>query len=152
MAYNALAEGSCQITFDQLTQEVDTEAQENEICLQLAPDPMKGTILNSELDLLNQRDVCSPMEASPADQPPQSEKNPQTQASSLSAYTVPRLLAEPDSLPSSQCTTAAEELETEEGKKLQPQTVSSGSKTKEAPYPVTDKEVIIPRRSTRINR
>ncbi|XP_013880470.1 telomeric repeat binding factor a [Austrofundulus limnaeus] len=152
MAFNALAEGPCQITFDQLTREVDTEAQEHEICLQLTPDPMRGTILNSELDVLIQRDSCSPMEASPADQPPQADKDPQTQAGSLSAYTVPRLLAEPDSQPSSQCITAAEELETEEGTKQQPQTVSSGSKTKDAQFPVTDKEVITPRRSTRLNR
>ncbi|XP_017274230.1 telomeric repeat binding factor a isoform X2 [Kryptolebias marmoratus] len=146
MAYNALAEGSGRKTFAQLMQEVETEAQEKEVRLQHSVDPVRGANLNSEQDLLFQRDSCSPMEASPADQPPQSDTGPQTQADSLSHYTLVRLVTEPDSQPSSQCTTAAEELETEVVTKQSPQTVSSRNDLKDTSCPLTEKEVITPTR------
>lgn len=144
VAYTALAEGSGGKTFAQLKQEVEMEAQENEVCLEHLPDPTSDTNLNAEQTQLFQRDSCSPMETSPADQHPQSDTDPQSQTGSLSLYTVPRLVTEPDSQPSSLCTMAADELETEVELHQTPQTVSSRDDLKNMLSPVIDKEVIIP--------
>ncbi|KAK5624210.1 hypothetical protein CRENBAI_000028 [Crenichthys baileyi] len=123
VTYKALAEGLEEKTFSAVEEEVEVEAQGN-------------------------RDSCSPMEASPADQPPQTDAEPQAQSGSCSKtlYTVARLVVEPDSQPCSQCTTAAEEMETERTEKP-PQTPSPSNKEENSlQCPVTDKEVVIPTR------
>lgn len=95
-----------------------------DLLLRLSPTPPMCTEQNAGQDGLFQRDSGSPMEASPADQPPQMDAVPQTQAGSISKsapvlrnrrlYTVARLVVEPDSQGSSQCTTASlQEVETE---------------------------------------
>lgn len=131
VAYNALAGGSGGKTFAQLKQEVETEAQHR-------PDPTRDTNVDAEQSQQFQRDSCSPMEASPADP----DTDPPTLTGSLSLYTVPRLVTEPDSQPSSLCTAAVDELETEAGFKRTPP--NSRNDLKDVPCPVTDKEVILP--------
>uniref|UniRef100_A0A3P9BTM2 Telomeric repeat-binding factor 2 n=1 Tax=Maylandia zebra TaxID=106582 RepID=A0A3P9BTM2_9CICH len=118
------------------------------------------------IEVLFQRDSGSPMEASPADQPPQADAVPQTQESSLSKttsvpwngqlYTLSRLVMEPDSQASSQCSKVSEELETEARVEKAPQTLALSNK-RDSQCPVTDQEVSIPapkrhRRTNRINR
>ncbi|XP_010732734.3 telomeric repeat binding factor a [Larimichthys crocea] len=118
IAFNSLA-GSDEGTFAQLEKEVH-----GDLLLRLSPTPPMCTEQNAGQDGLFQRDSGSPMEASPADQPPQMDAVPQTQAGSISKsapvlrnrrlYTVARLVVEPDSQGSSQCTTASlQEVETE---------------------------------------
>ncbi|KAM6943514.1 telomeric repeat binding factor a [Xenentodon cancila] len=148
-AYKALASGFGGITFSQLEQEVETECQEKEdICEHPSADHNRSTNLCLEHEGLFQRDVCSPMEASPADHPTQMDVGPQTQAGSLSKklYTVARLVIEPDSQPSSQCTAAPEELETDVRTEEAPQTptVSSKNDPKEMQCPITERECTIP--------
>lgn len=166
-AYKALATGLNERMFSQLEEEVETEDQESEhMCLQLSPDPKMDTNLDLEQEVLFQRDSGSPMEASPADQPPQADAVPQTQESSLSKttsvpwngqlYTLSRLVMEPDSQASSQCSKVSEELETEARVEEAPQTLALSNK-RDSQCPVTDQEVSIPapkrhRRTNRINR
>ncbi|XP_019215352.1 telomeric repeat-binding factor 2 isoform X3 [Oreochromis niloticus] len=165
-AYKALATGLNERTFSQLEEEVETEDQESDhMCLQLSPDPKTDTGLDLEQEVLFQRDSGSPMEASPADQPPQADAVPQTQESSLSKtssvpwnrqlYTLSRLVMEPDSQASSQCSKVSEELETEARLEEAPQTLALSDK-RDSQCPVTDQEVSIPapkrhRRTNRIN-
>ncbi|XP_024151120.1 telomeric repeat binding factor a isoform X3 [Oryzias melastigma] len=145
-AYKALAED--EKTFVQLEQEVETEIQDvGDLHLELPSDS------ETEQNDLCQRKVCSPMEASPAEQPPQTNGGPQVQARLLSKqhYTVARLVTEPDSQFSSQYSTALEELETEAGTKNPPKTQDE-CREKEQQCPVSDDETVIltpkrPRRS-----
>ncbi|XP_070817364.1 telomeric repeat binding factor a [Chaetodon trifascialis] len=149
-AYKALAANSDEKTFAQLEEEVEQEEQaKKEVSLPLSP----TTIKDSEQDELFQRDSGSPMEASPADQPPQTDVAPQTPAGSLSKtplvlrnrqlYTVARLVVEPDSQGSSQCTAASQELETEVRTEEPPQPATVPSK-KSQQSPATDSEVAMP--------
>ncbi|XP_076577831.1 telomeric repeat binding factor a [Chaetodon auriga] len=153
-AYKALAANSDEKTFAQLEEEVEQEEQaKKDPSLPLSPTTMKDTNRDSEQDELFQRDSGSPMEASPADQPPQTDVAPQTQAGSLSKtplvlrnrqlYTVARLVVEPDSQGSSQCTAASQELETEVRTEEPPQPAGVPSK-KGQQSPATDSEVATP--------
>ncbi|XP_039980258.1 telomeric repeat binding factor a [Xiphias gladius] len=156
-AYKALAAGSEERTFAQLEEEVEREEQsrQEDLSLRLSPTPKKGTNQDSEQDGLFQRDSGSPMEASPADQPSQTEAVTQTQAGSLSKtpsllrnrrlYTVARLVVEPDSQTSSQCSTASQELEPELRTEEPPQSPTIANK-KDPQSPLTDNEVAIPSR------
>ncbi|XP_049899756.1 telomeric repeat binding factor a [Epinephelus moara] len=121
-AYKALAAGSNERTFSELEEEVEVEEQsKKEFSLHLSQTPAKGTDQDTEQDGLFQRDSGSPMEASPADQPPQTDAVPPTQAGSDSRccpvlknrrpYTVARLVVEPDSQGSLHCSAASQELE-----------------------------------------
>ncbi len=111
-------------TFAQLEEEVEREEQAGEdLSRRLSATPTEGTSGDLEEDGLFQRDSGSPMEASPADQPPQTDDVHPAQAGSLSKtpsvqrnrrpYTVAHLVVEPDSQVGSQCTSASNELETE---------------------------------------
>ncbi|XP_041799257.1 telomeric repeat binding factor a [Chelmon rostratus] len=154
-AYKALATSSDERTFAQLEEEVEQEeqAEQQGLSLTLSPTPPKDTNQDSEQDELFQRDSGSPMEASPADQPPQTDVAPQTQAGSLSKtplvlrkrqlYTVARLVVEPDSQGSSQCTAASQELEAEVRTEEPPQSPARPNK-KGLQNPVTDNEVSAP--------
>ncbi|RVE74724.1 hypothetical protein OJAV_G00024700 [Oryzias javanicus] len=136
--YKALAED--EKTFVQLEQEVETEMQDIDILhLELPSD------CETEQSIPCQRKVCSPMEASPAEQPPQTNGGPQVQARLLSKehYTVARLVIDPDSQSSSQYTTALEELETDAGTKNPPKT-PDGCREKEQQCPVSDDETAVP--------
>ncbi|XP_040056207.2 telomeric repeat binding factor a isoform X1 [Gasterosteus aculeatus] len=125
MAYTALAAGSVERTFAQLEEEVAEKEQSriNDLSLPLSPAPKKAAVLDSEPDGPFQRDSGSPMEASPADQPPQTDAAPQTESGCLSksplalrkhpVHSVARLVVEPDSQASSQCTAASPRLEPE---------------------------------------
>lgn len=125
MAYTALAAGSVERTFAQLEEEVAEKEQSriNDLSLPLSPAPKKAAVLDSEPDRPFQRDSGSPMEASPADQPPQTDAAPQTESGCLSksplalrkhpVHSVARLVVEPDSQASSQCTAASPRLEPE---------------------------------------
>ncbi|XP_031169967.1 telomeric repeat binding factor a isoform X2 [Sander lucioperca] len=167
-AYKALAAGSYEKTFAQLEEEVEEEEQARKevLCLRLSPSPEMGTDRDLEQDGLFQRDSGSPMEASPADQPPHTDADPQTQAGSLSKtpsvlrnrrlYTVARLVVEPDSQGSSQCTTALQEVETDVRTEEPPQSLAIPSR-KDSQSPLTDNEVTIPvrkcpRRANKISR
>ncbi|XP_028330337.1 telomeric repeat binding factor a isoform X2 [Gouania willdenowi] len=122
LAYTALAaDMDNRKTFTQLEEEVDLEREETEEPgLQPSPGPERHISVCNELECRLQRDAGSPMEASPADQPQQTHALPETQAGSLSKtppvlrsrrpYSVARLVMEPDSQPSSQCTIASETL------------------------------------------
>lgn len=152
-AYKALTAGSDERTFAQVEEEVEEEeqARKEELSLRLSPTPKKGTNQDSEQDGLFQRD-SSPMEASPADQPPQTNAVPETQESSLSKrapvlrnrqlYTVARLVVESDSQRNSQCT-ASQELETEVRTEEPPQLTATPNK-KDLQNPITDSEVTMP--------
>lgn len=156
-AYKALAAGSEERTFAQLEEEVEKEEQasKEDLSLRLSPTPIKGTNQDSEQDGVFQRDSGSPMEASPADQPPQTEAVPQTQAGWLSktpsvlrkrhTNTVARLVVEPDSQGSSQCTLASQELETDVRTEEPPAVPNE----KDQQSLVTDSEVSIPVRKLR---
>ncbi|XP_014846771.1 PREDICTED: telomeric repeat-binding factor 2-like isoform X1 [Poecilia mexicana] len=116
VAYKALAQCLEEKTFSDLEQEVEEESQKR-VCLSLerCTDSVRGATQNSEQEALFQRKSVSPMEASPADQMTQTGGGRQAAAGSLSKtlYTVARFVVEPDSQPSSQCTTATEDLEVE---------------------------------------
>ncbi|TKS69903.1 Palmitoyltransferase ZDHHC7 [Collichthys lucidus] len=137
IAFSSLA-GSDEQTFAQLEEEVHGEQQEKYFLLRLSPTPPMCIEQNAGQDGLFQRDSGSPMEASPADQPPQIDAVPQTQAGSISKsapvlrnrrlYTVARLVVEPDSQGSSQCTTAS------------PQEVETEIRTEEPPPAITNKK------------
>ncbi|KAM4592971.1 telomeric repeat binding factor a isoform 2-T2 [Odontesthes bonariensis] len=157
--YKALASGLNEKTFAQLEQEVETEGQKrDDLCPHHSSDGNGDANLNSEQEKLFQRDSCSPMEASPADQPPQTDTGPQAQACSVSKalYTVARLVVEPDSQPNSQCMTPPEELESEDGMETPTQAlvVSSEKGFKDVECPVADREVAFPtrKRPRRTNR
>uniref|UniRef100_A0A3B4TC39 Telomeric repeat binding factor 2 n=1 Tax=Seriola dumerili TaxID=41447 RepID=A0A3B4TC39_SERDU len=154
--YKALAAGSDERTFAWLEEEVEKEqqAREEDLSLRLSPSPEK----DANQDELFQRESGSPMEASPADQPPQMDAVPQTQAGSLSKtpsvlrkrrlYTVAQLVVEPDSQASLQCSTVSQELETEFRTEEPPQSPTL-SKEKDSLSLLTDIEVTKPTRKLR---
>lgn len=156
-----MAAGSDAKSFAQLDKEVKTEEQEKTChSLHLPPTLTNGMNQDTEKDVSFQRDSDSPMEASPADPPPQMNADPQTQAGTLTKassvprkrrlYTVARLVVEPDSQGSSQCTVASQEMEREVGKEPPPQAVITPNK--DLQNPVTENEVstrTYPRRSSR---
>lgn len=143
-------------TFAQLEVEVEREEQARieGISLCLSSTPTKDTSRDTEQDGLFQRASGSPMEASPADQPPQTDVVPETQAGSRSKIpsvqknrqlsTLARLVVEPDS---QQSTPASQELENEVGtEELQSPAVPS---EKLLQSPLTDSEIAVPTRKRR---
>lgn len=153
-AYKALVAGSHERTFAQLEEEVESEEEQveakKELSLRLSPTTNKVASQDLEQDGLFQRNSGSPMEASPADQQPQTNAVPPTQAASLSKtsikprnkqlYTVARLVVEPDSQGSSQFTTTSHELETEATTEEPAQTRDISNKN-DLQSPVMDSEV-----------
>ncbi|XP_068451435.1 telomeric repeat binding factor a isoform X1 [Clinocottus analis] len=139
MAYKALATGPGERTFAQLEEEVKEaeQARKEDLSRGLSPAPRKGSI-DLEQDGLFQRDSESPMEASPADQPPQTNAVPETESGWLSKTpsvlcnkhlnTVARLVIEPDSQGSSQCTAASQEQETDVRTEEPPQSLAVSNK------------------------
>lgn len=89
----------------------------------LSLDLQKCTNQDADQEVPYQGASCSPMEASPADEPTQIDTDPQMQTESSSKtasvprrrrlYTVAQLVVEPDSHGSSQCTPPSEEVEPE---------------------------------------
>ncbi|XP_008403948.1 telomeric repeat binding factor a [Poecilia reticulata] len=116
VAYKDMALCLEEKTFSDLEQEVEEESQKR-VCFSLErhTDSVRGATQSSEQEALFQRKSVSPMEASTADQMTQTGAERQAAAGSLSKtlYTVARFVVEPDSQPSSQCTTATEELDVE---------------------------------------
>lgn len=116
-SYQALMSCSDEKSFAQLVEEVESEGQtrKEDGCICLSHTPDKGT--NWECvgeEGLFQRQSGSPMEASPADQPPQTDDVVQTQPDTqLKTPSVAQLVIQPDSQSSSQCTIASQELKTE---------------------------------------
>ncbi|XP_073320095.1 telomeric repeat binding factor a isoform X3 [Pagrus major] len=153
-AYKDLAAGLIERTFAQLEEEVEREGQAS-LCL--SSTPTKDINRDSEQDGLFQRASGSPMEASPADQPPQMDVVPETQAGSRSKtpsvlknrrlFTVARLVVEPDSQQSCQSTPASQDLENEV-RTEEPQSPSVPS-NKQPQSPLTDSEVDVPTRKRR---
>ncbi|XP_060897028.1 LOW QUALITY PROTEIN: telomeric repeat binding factor a [Labrus mixtus] len=131
-AYIALSHDSDERPFVQLEVELEREEQgkkrdSHSLHCSLAPE--NSTNQDSEQELIFQRDSGSPMEASPAEQTPQTDAVLQEQAGSLSKtpavkrtrrppYNLARLVVEPDSQGSSQSTPALQDqladLRTEE--------------------------------------
>lgn len=153
-AYKALDAATEKRTFAQLEEDVEREVQEREnLGLPHPTNPKTGANLDSEQEGLFQRDSGSPMEASPADHPPQTDAAPETLAGSLSTtpsalwssqlYTVHRLVVEPDSQVSSQCTTDSQEQETDV-RAVQPPQTQARSNKKDLQCPLPDKEVEVP--------
>lgn len=153
--YKDLATGSDEKSFAQLTKEVKEEQTRRNLSLHITPSPTKGTSQNPEQEMSFQRASGSPMEGSPADQPPEMDVDPQVQAGSLSKavpktrkrqlYTVARLVVEPDSQGSSQCTTASQETKTEvRTEEPRPAVVMPNERNLQ--NPVTDHEIPAPTR------
>lgn len=172
--YKDLATGSDEKSFAQLTKEVKEEQTQRNLSLQITPSPTMGTSQNPEQEMSFQRASGSPMEGCPADQPPEMDVDPQVQAGSLSKtvpktrkrqlYTVARLVVEPDSQGSSQCTTSSQETETvirtkeshseTEARTEEPRPAVVVPDERNIQNPVTDHEIPAPtrkqpRRSTR---
>ncbi|XP_061566860.1 telomeric repeat binding factor a [Cololabis saira] len=150
-AYKSLSAGSGGTTFSQLEQQVEAECQEKgDICEHPSADHNGSNNPSLEREGLFQRDVCSPMEASPADPSPQMEVGPQTQADLLSnkLFTVARLVIEPDSQPNSQCTATPEDLDIDVRTEEAPQTPTESSEIdpKELECPITERESTTPTR------
>ncbi|KAF3832446.1 hypothetical protein F7725_026111 [Dissostichus mawsoni] len=152
-AFKALSTCSDDKTFAQL-EEVEEEVEAgNDLSLRLSPTPEQETHQDPEPDVIFQRDSGSPMEASP----PQTDV-PKAQAEWLSKtssvprnkrlWTVARLVVEPDSQGSSQCTTASQEVETEVRTEEPPQSPASPDKTAEQSV-VADDEDSLPVRKLR---
>nr|XP_020445557.1 telomeric repeat-binding factor 2 [Monopterus albus] len=147
--YEALALYLNERSFAQLVEEVEREVEEeNGSSLRLSPAPKKGTNGDHFRDKgLFQRDPGSPMEASPADQPPQTVAVTQAQADKLSKkpsmwkesgpYTIDRLVCGPDSQLS---TTATQNLQMEV-RTEEPAQSPAKSNQKDAQCPLTDHEV-----------
>ncbi|XP_015233712.1 PREDICTED: telomeric repeat-binding factor 2 [Cyprinodon variegatus] len=143
IAYKALAEGLEEKTFSELEEEVEAEAQEGVcLCQQRSLDPKRGDDQSLDQEARLQRDSCGPMEASPAEQPPQRDAEQQDQTGSL--YTVARLVVEPDSQVSTQYSIAEEELERRTEKPPQTPPTNNSSQG-----PLTENQVEIPTRIPR---
>lgn len=154
-AYRDLSPGLEERTFAQLEEEVEREGQARieDISLCLSSAPTKDTNQDTEQDGLFQRDLGSPMEASPADQTPQMDAVPETQAGSRSKLPpsvqknrqlLSRLVSEPDS---QQSTPASQDLENEvRTEKSQSPAVPS---EKLLQSPLTDCEIAVPTRKLR---
>ncbi|XP_068586212.1 telomeric repeat binding factor a isoform X1 [Cebidichthys violaceus] len=163
VAYKALAASSGERIFAQLEEEVEEEeqARKEAFSRRLSPALREGTILDSEQDGLFQRDSGSPMEASPADQLPQTDAVSQTESGWLSKTspvlrnahpnTVARLVMEPDSQGSSQCTTASQEQDVRTEEPPQPPAIpDTDSQSLEADTEVSKPMRKIPRRANKI--
>ncbi|CAJ1048954.1 telomeric repeat binding factor a isoform X2 [Xyrichtys novacula] len=112
-------------TFAQVEKEVEKEERKRRESVSPQPSlsPKRSTNKDLEQSQQFQRDSGSPMEASPADQPPQTDTVPQAQASSLSKtpevtrnrrspYNLARLVVEPDSqVPLRNMTASQEQLD-----------------------------------------
>ncbi|XP_059205033.1 telomeric repeat binding factor a isoform X2 [Centropristis striata] len=139
-AFKALAASSVEIPFTKLEEEVESEeqARTNNLSLRLLPSPKKGTNGDSEQDEFFHRDSGSPMEASPADQPPQTDASTEKQAGlppitapklrDKQPYTVARLVVEPDSQGSSQFPTESQEPESDVTTEEPPQSPAINNK------------------------
>lgn len=145
-AHDALAAGSNERMFTELDNEVRAD-----VPLGLLPSEIL-TNQESGQDGPFQRDSQSPLEASPADEPPQTDVIPPTQVETLTntmlvprsrLYTVPQLVVEPDSHGSSQCTTASRELDSDLTEEAQPPPVSQKG---DPPSPLTQSEISKPTR------
>ncbi|KAG7482522.1 telomeric repeat-binding factor 2 isoform X1 [Solea senegalensis] len=152
-AFNVLSERSDMRTFAQLEEEVEREEQAREdISLRLSPSPIGDIGEDSEQNKLFQRGSGSPMEASPAEQPPQTDTAPHTQVCSLSKspavlrnrrhFTVAQLVVEPDSQVSSQSTTASLEQENEIREESPQSPTISNNQVPQSP--LTDNEITKP--------
>ncbi|XP_054463779.1 telomeric repeat binding factor a isoform X2 [Anoplopoma fimbria] len=164
LAYKALAPDSGERTFAQLEEEVEEEeqARKEDLSRRLSPVPSRSSILDAEQDGLFQRDSGSPMEASPADQTPQTDAVPKRlEADWLSKTpsvlsnrhhsTVARLVVEPDSQGSSQCTVASQEQETEVRTEETPQSPNKkDSQSLEADIEVSTPVRKLPRRANQV--
>ncbi|XP_035010988.1 telomeric repeat binding factor a isoform X2 [Hippoglossus stenolepis] len=161
-AYKMLASLSDNRTFAQLEEEVEREEQErtDDLLLRLSPSLKEDASLDSEQDGVFQRGPGSPMEASVADHPPQTDAAPHTQAGSLSnspspplrdrrLYTVARLVVEPDSQSSSQCTVASLELDTQVLEEESPQLPTIADENSLQSPLTDDEEVTKPTRKLR---
>ncbi|XP_067345460.1 telomeric repeat binding factor a isoform X2 [Channa argus] len=155
-AHNSLAATSLEKPFSQLLEEVEREEQlKKDDYLCGSHTPKKGA--NRDYvreERLFQRDSGSPIEGSPADQPPQTDAVTQTKAKASNTllkspsvvmkrqlYTISDLVVGPDSQASSQCTTSSQELETDV------RTVEQVKPTeKHLQCPITENEVTIPTR------
>lgn len=148
-AYRSLATGLHDKSFTQLKMELSKE----DLSLSL----QKCTSQDAEQDVSYQGASCSPMEASPADQPAQIDADPQIQTGSVSKtasvtrkrqhYTVAQLVVEPDSQGSSQCTPASEEMELEVGAEELAAVVSPAKTRPQSP--ITEDKIVSP---TRVKR
>lgn len=150
-AYQALAAGVDGTTMEHLEEEIEREEQPKKDNLNphILPTPNRDSQQAFEQDGLFQRDSNSPMEASPADQPPHTDTVPETQTGSETnttpvltnrLYSVAQLVVEPDSQVGLQCTTPSQEPEIEVVTE-QPQVLSSKEDQQD---PVTVVEVTIP--------
>lgn len=155
--YQALTTGSDEKSFAQLEEEVESEGQarKEDGCICLSHTPNKGInwkCVGEEAQF--QRQSGSPMEASPADQPPQTDAVLQTQADILSKMpSVAQLVIQPDSQSSLQCTIASQELQTE-GRTEEPAESPTPSNKNDLQCPVMENEVSppvrkLPRRGNR---
>lgn len=152
-AYRSLATGVRDKSFTQLKMELTKE----DLTLSL----QKCTSHDAEQNVPYQEASCSPMEASPADQPTQIDAEPQIQTGSVpetvsvsrkrQLYTVAQLVVEPDSQGSSQCTPASEEMEAEVGAEEPPAAVASPTKTR-SESPITEDKIVTPTRVRRRTR
>ncbi|KAK9542565.1 hypothetical protein VZT92_000415 [Zoarces viviparus] len=163
LAYKALAASSDEGIFAQLEDEVEEEEQARKEALlqRFSTAPKEGTILDSEQDGLFHRHSGSPMEASPADQPPQTDAVSQTESGLLpktppalrNLHTVARLVVEPDSQGSSQCRAASQEQETDVRAEEPPQPPAipdNDSQSLLADIEVSKPMRMIPRRANKI--
>lgn len=143
-AYQSLATGLHDKSFTQLKKEVTKE--DLTLTLQKCTSQEAGQVSS-------QGASCSPVEASPADQPAQVDADPQIPTGSVSEtapvtrkrqlYTVARLVVEPDSQGSSQCTSASEEMETEVRAEALTAAVASPARTMSQSL-ITEDKVVTP--------
>ncbi|XP_030270026.1 telomeric repeat binding factor a isoform X3 [Sparus aurata] len=157
-AYRDLSPGLEERTFAQLEEEVEREGQDRidiDISLCLSSAPTKDTNRDTEQDGLFQRAEGSPMEASPADQTPQMDAVPETQAGSRSKMppsvqknrqllTLAQLVTEPDS---QQSTAASQDLENEVRTEESQSPAVPSEKLLQSP--LTDCEIAVPTRKLR---
>lgn len=151
--YRSLATDLHGKSFTQLKMEVTKE----DLTLSL----QKSTSQDAEQNVPYQEASCSPMEASPADQPAQVDADPQMQTGSdpetvsvsrkRQHYTVAQLVVEPDSQGSSQCTAASEEMEPEVGAGELTAAVASPAETRPK-SPITEDKIVTPPRVRRRTR
>lgn len=146
-SYQSLATISDEKSFRQLEEELESEGQAREengcTCNSHTPDKGTDWICVREEGLF-QRQSGSPMEASPADQPPQTDAVVLTQADILlKTPSVAQLVIQPDSQLSSQCTIASQELQTELQAEESAKT-STPSEKNDLRCPVTEHDVSPP--------
>lgn len=149
--YKDLTAGRHQKSFNELEEEVRTEEQAaNSLSLHLSPTPADSGTQDSEPDVPCRRDSASPIEASTTDPQAQRDSETQTQIGLRSKtvsrkrrlFTVARLVVEPDSQSSSQCTITSQEGETE----VRPEELKEAEEPsqKDLRSPVVDIEITKP--------